>query len=359
MCGAGTTLIEACLMNRQALGIDIDPIAALISQVSVTPLDSRILNDYEEGLMAHLQRAIAAGDADSIDLPSKSEYPNWDIWFRPDVLQELILIRDTIRQHPANLRYKRFAFLCLSSIVRDVSNADPRDIFPERDQDQLVRPRQDTIAHLKKAFKRNRERILAFSSEVGAEERGQAIQGDASTIPLKDETVDLVFTSPPYAYAMDYARVHKLSTLLFVMTNRQLKQLRRRYIGTDRVSVRDRLGSFNGFEFARPQLESVYRKDQKWGMVLHRYFQGMHQVTRECFRILKPDRRLVYVIGNSTIKRTKFRTDQVLMGICEGVGFEIERTLERPYYAYRMSRRRNIQSNTIKADVFIVAHRPG
>jgi hypothetical protein len=157
---------------------------------------------------------------------------------------------------------------------------------------------------------------------------------------------------------MDYARVHQLSTLLFIMDNRALREHRRRYIGTDRVTRNGQLDSFDGFSFAEEQIHDVYAQDKKYGVILYQYFSDMHKVTLEAFRILKRGGHLIYVIGNSTVKRTEFRTDRVLTEICRGAGFEIERTLERPYYAYRMMRKRNVQSNTIKADIFIVARKP-
>jgi hypothetical protein len=38
MAGSGTTLVEARLMGRSAVGVEIDPVAALIAKVKATPL---------------------------------------------------------------------------------------------------------------------------------------------------------------------------------------------------------------------------------------------------------------------------------------------------------------------------------
>ena len=81
----------------------------------------------------------------------------------------------------------------------------------------------------------------------------------------------------------------------------------------------------------------------------------MYAITKECRRILKPNGYLIYVVGNSTVKKSTFHTNEIFRRICENVGFEIEKILERPYYVYRMSRKRNVQSNTVKSDFFIVA----
>ena len=358
MCGSGTTLIAACLQNRRAYGVDIDPIAALVSKVSITPIPEQALVDYARDLFGELRTRLDRDDADKVKLPSDEEYPNAEIWFREDVFRELLLIRDTILELGAPESLQHLALLCLSRIVKSVSNADPRDIFPERDQENLVREREDVWAHFRRAFHDNRTRVTDFSRRVNSEERGEVCHGDGRSINLPDGVTKLVFTSPPYAYAMDYARVHKLSTLLFLMSNEELREHRREYVGTDRVSVGTPLESFEGFEFAREEIESVHSQRRKLGVILYQYFSDMYRVTKECQRILQPRGYLVYVVGNSTVRRTTFHTDQVFAGMCERVGLKLVQRLERPYYAYRMARKRNVQSNTIKADVFLVAQKP-
>ena len=183
-------------------------------------------------------------------------------------------------------------------------------------------------------------------------------QGDARKMPIEDGMASLIFTSPPYSYAMDYARVHQLSTLLFVMSNKDFVDHRRTYIGTDRVSTKTALYTFTGIEFAHNELNKIYEKNRKLGVILYQYFFDMHKVTEDAFRVLKPGGHLIYVIGNSTISGTPFKADEVFKRICEEQGFVIDKVMERPYFAYRMARKRNIQSNTIKSDVFIIARKP-
>jgi DNA modification methylase len=358
MCGSGTTLIEAALQNRNCFGVDIDPIAALISKVSVTPVAESDFQDFEKSIMSEIKKRLHKGDSDKVEMPGKEDFPNLSLWFREDVFRELSVIRDTILESDLAEGVRDFGLLCLSMIIKPVSNADPRDIFPERDLKEPIRARKETFAEFQKAFHRNKMRVLEYSRAVcGSTKQSTVRHGDARKLELPDRRASLVFTSPPYAYAMDYARVHQLSTLLFIMSNKDLVEHRRKYIGTERISVNTSLSSFEGFQFAHQEIETVYTKDRKLGVILHQYFSDMHKVTQEAYRILKPGGSLIYVIGNSTIKGTAFRTDEVFIRICQEVGFEIKETLERPYYAYRMARKRNVQSNIIKSDIFLVAQK--
>lgn len=355
MCGSGTTLIESCLQHRRSYGIDIDPIALLTSKVSITPIDEISFLEYETRLIKEIRSRFSEGYLEQVEFPNNKDYPNLGLWFRDEVLRELLVIRDTILSLDSSEPLRDFAKLCLSVIVKIVSNADPRDIFPERDLKEPVRERRDVLAEFQRAFFDNRKRVSEFSRLVGNERLAEVVRGDARNIQLETNSADLVFTSPPYAYAMDYARVHQLSTLLFIMNNEEFGQHRRNYIGTDRVSVNTPLETFEGIEFAHAVLQQVYEQEKKLGVILYQYFSDMYKVTKESFRILKPGGQLVYVVGNSTVRGTPFRTDEVFIKLCEEQGFKIVKVLERPYFAYRMARKRNIQSNTIKADVFIIA----
>ena len=61
------------------------------------------------------------------------------------------------------------------------------------------------------------------------------IAGDARSLPLADNTVDLIVTSPPYANAIDYMRAHKFSLVWFGETVAELSKLRSTYIGSERT----------------------------------------------------------------------------------------------------------------------------
>jgi DNA modification methylase len=357
MVGAGTTLIEACLSNRKCCGIDIDPVACLISQVSINPVgEDGYLRKMNKVFMGKITDLINNTNLSTIPLPKESDFPNIKLWFIEDVAKELIIIRDVI-QGIEDDEYRNFLTLCLSAIVRKVSNADPRDIFPQRDKNKLIRERKDVLEELRIILEKNTRKLLSFSRDTDNEKRGVVIQGDARAIPLPDKSIDLVFTSPPYSYAMDYARIHQLSTFLFFMSNRHFKEYRRKYIGTDRVSAKFDLGDFEGFEFAEKEIKQIFKKDKKIGLVLYKYFEDMAKVTEEMYRVLRRDKYLIYVVGNSTIMKTNFRVVEVFCGLCENSGFKIEQILERPYFSYRMPRVRNIQSNTIKSDIFIIARK--
>lgn len=357
MCGSGTTLVESCLADKKCVGIEIDPTGHLIAKVATTPLNINTTRKYADRLITKIESGLKNNIHKQIPLPTEQEFPNALLWFREDVLREIIFIKELLDNSRLNEDYRNFFKLSLSSIIRDISNADPRDIFPERDKNLLLRERKNVILEFKKSLDRNLVYVEDFSRRLNGNHSCRVIHGDARQTDLKSNSIDFVFTSPPYAYAMDYARINQLNTLILFMNNKELKEHRKKYVGTDRVSssfLNDN-GDYAGFEFARKVIENVYSQNKRYGICLYKYFSDMHKITKEIYRVLKPSSYLVYVVGNSTINRTKFHTDKVFEGICKNVGFKVELTLERPYYAYRLARKRNSHSNTIKKDIFIIA----
>ena len=47
-CGCGTTIIESLIQGRKSMGIDINPVAILISKAKITPLEPNKLNETKE-----------------------------------------------------------------------------------------------------------------------------------------------------------------------------------------------------------------------------------------------------------------------------------------------------------------------
>jgi DNA methylase len=111
-CGSGTTLVEAALADIPAVGVDLHPLACLISKVKVTLL-SRSLTDAAEDA---LQRAPQTNN-----MPPA--IPALDHWFRQDVQRALAaLIRSIDAEPDPDVRDAlRVAF---SSIVVRVSNQE-------------------------------------------------------------------------------------------------------------------------------------------------------------------------------------------------------------------------------------------
>ena len=118
--GSGTTNVEALLSKRNSVGIDVDPFSRFIAKVKVTPLSEKALKASQKSLLESIL------NYDSTEV-SETDFPNFpyrDNWFNKEILLELTYLRNKIQQLMANDDIKDFFKVCLSSIIRSVSNAD-------------------------------------------------------------------------------------------------------------------------------------------------------------------------------------------------------------------------------------------
>ena len=91
-CGSGTTLVEGILAGHNVIGIDIDPLSALISKVKTTRVDVYELYKISSWLTNEIKKK------------KKGNYiPECETighWFTKDAINKLSIIRSLINQIP-------------------------------------------------------------------------------------------------------------------------------------------------------------------------------------------------------------------------------------------------------------------
>jgi len=138
MMGSGTTLVEARLLGRNAVGYDIDPLARLIARVK-----SRLVSDksIETACDQVVKRARADLDALRCGSPtarlrkraSPPDFPRRDFWFEARVSEELALLSYHISRVLASGAVRDFLWVAFSSLILSrTSVANARDIVHSR-----------------------------------------------------------------------------------------------------------------------------------------------------------------------------------------------------------------------------------
>jgi hypothetical protein len=155
---------------------------------------------------------------------------------------------------------------------------------------------------------------------------GKIIQGDARMIPLADNSVGGILTSPPYLSRYDYTKVVRPVEQLYYGTNYNKEgrsvQLRahhkayfRKWKGRPNpavVEVCDRLNESG--------------KKREAGAV-RSYFEDMEMVLAESMRVLQVGAPLVMVVAGALFAKEYVPSDIIIAEICSEMGFEIEEIL--------------------------------
>jgi DNA modification methylase len=336
MAGSGTVNVEALLSGRPSHAVDVDPFARLLARVKTTRLDERRLDRAYRALLDALAELEAGGDQARADaMAHVPQFPYRDTWFRGFILEELGMIRQAIScvavaaggAQPA--AYVDFFRICVSSIVREVSNADnncTRTVVRKRLNKRIV-PGMALRLFRKVAavnVDRMREFIELCPPNVPVHIPESA---DARDLPVPAGSVDLAVTSPPYINAVDYPRTHQLEMYLLDLTppGRPLAEAKRQHIGTEVVRAADyRHLHRYGHPPLDAQVAALYRTDPRRAYVVYRYFMDMERNLREVRRVLRSGARYVVVVGNNMIRGQEVPTHEYLMAVGERVGFGLE-----------------------------------
>ncbi len=348
MMGSGTTVVEALLAGRQAVGFDIDPLAILLTKVKVARLDSAEIDRVGRSILGRATEAVKNGDA----LASLAA-ARWDdktrqfvdYWFARETQIELAALVSEIGRIP-DAKLREFFQVVLSSIIITKSGGvslafDLAHTRPHRAKVVRTRTGDILLGHDLATSKSRRVKLLTktlrspleeFEKRLGRNLSGLLERtadghppdirlGDAQQLPLEDASVDLIVTSPPYiSNAIDYMRAHKFSLVWLGHSIEALGRKRREYIGGE-ATVDTEFVELPGA--AAQVVASLAQQDKKKGQVVHRYYSEMTRVLREMYRVLKPGSAAIVVVGTSMIRGIDTRVDLCLAEIGHAIGFDV------------------------------------
>ncbi len=321
--GSGTTNVEALLSKRNSVGIDVDPFSRFISKVKVTPLPERELKSAQKSLM----EAILNYDSSQVTESDLPNFPYRDNWFNTEILYELSYLRKQIQQLDTNGEIKDFYKVCLSSIIRSVSNADDnctRTVIRKK-LNKLVKP-SDALNRFAKTVLTKVPKMIAFSQNYPTDITVDFPEDmDARNIRYEDNFFDLAVTSPPYVNAVDYPRTHQLEMYWLGFAQDSLTALKKQNVGTESVSASNYKNRHEiGVPEADKVMANIFEADPRRAYIAFKYLDDMRKNLAEVYKVLRKDGRYIVVVGNNRIRGQLFENWKYLMPIAEEIGFEIE-----------------------------------
>lgn len=136
--------------------------------------------------------------------------------------------------------------------------------------------------------------------------------GDSRALPLEKESTDGIVTSPPYSIALDYVSndAHALKELGY-----NPSEIKEEFIG-------------------------VRGKGQT---KIDLYNEDMKKSLEEMFRVLKPKKYAVIVIGNATYMGKEIKTVEFIIDYAEKIGFKLVKNIDKIIFGlYNVMQKENI-----------------
>jgi hypothetical protein len=292
-CGSGTVLVEALILGRKPIGVDLNPLAVSLASCKSRPRTRSELDN----LLA--QARICAAFAESrrkAKSGATRRYSREDVTlFEPHVLLELDSLRaklETLNDAPVRTDLS----LVLSSLLVKVSRK-------RGDTSERTVTRRTPAGFVARLFVQKSEdlanRLAAFKTRLPTPlpQPASVAEDDATELrTLLPRKVDAIVTSPPYAATYDYVAHHAL---------------RLRWLGLNSAAFsRGELGSRSTYSKIKPREAA-----QKWSRELSLFF-------RSAARVLSVGSPLVLVMADSAVGSVALRADEIVARTARDCGFE-------------------------------------
>jgi len=294
-CGSGTTLLEACLLGIDAVGVDINPFSCLISKAKVNAIK---LNPKD------IETAAKRFETFVLNEQSSGQTSILDAFLHNDT-------RTSIYNQAE-----------VENVVKIVFSA-------AMERSGVRRPKD-----LKKAFKKEVNELVSqikvFQTlqkilSLPALGEVRVIEGDTRYLSqvLNGEKFDAVITSPPYITKVDYVEEHLKSMLKLKVTDKQYaERVRELTIGLERKNVpRERCPS----EFVKYLINAP----SKLRTTIEHYIVDILQCAREIKNVLKKDGKIAIAIGkNHRFENYVIPTADIVREIFEKCGYKLLDSIE-------------------------------
>lgn len=322
MSGSGTVLAVARANGHHAQGLDIDPLSVLLARVWTRTLHAEEVRECAHDVLSRARKIFKSSSSPSYPPGSDAETRAFiRYWFDDYSRRQLSALAMAIgRVRTETLRdalWCGFSRLIITkqagaSLAMDLSHSRPHRAFTRAP----VKPFTQFLAAV--------ERIIANCPQLGngnVGPRTSVAAGDARNLTIKDRSIDLVLTSPPYLNAIDYMRCSKFSLVWMGYNISPLREIRTRSVGTE---ARSEQAMQEGWIKALIKDLSLQPKlTPRYQALLATYAWDMDRAMSEVARVLYSHGRAVYVVGESTCQGTYIRNSVIVTRIGERHGLKL------------------------------------
>ena len=340
--GSATGPIQARLLGINGIGIDVDPVACLISRVSLASYDTQQLDDLLSKVNHELD--FIEAELPSIDMAQDLFSPgsifslkglegrippndSIEFWFAP-VQRAVLALLVAVSMRINDFRYRAIVELAISaSIIHKWPNTISLAMDIDHSRPHRVLRKNITVSSQTKVFRRVvgdivRDLKAINDSRHGSHPSWEIIEGDtkASLNGVAPNSIDYILTSPPYFNAIDYPRSHKFSQWWLWPDRTPLTKAS--YLGlmpglkdNEAVAECRSIASKHHLE-----IDALLDVSPAIHRSLCKYIVELNGVVTQFKRLLRKGGQATFVIGNNLIQGHTVPTSQILAAMLENAG---------------------------------------
>lgn len=341
--GSGTVLVEGMLRGLDVYGVDINPLAYLITKVKTNPIKI----DYLSGKIQELFNKI-----DDINFVyTRTFFPGIDKWFKYNIISDLSKIKCSIMREE-DIVVRRIFWISFCQIVREACNSQHSTFKLHIKKEEKIKNFEfNTISEFKKHVLNVKNSMNEFEgkladklikkNKVHYKNKVKVINGDSNSIisdnrRFKENSIDLIFTSPPYGdnhTTVTYGQYSILQLKWLDLKDidesidksiiEKLTEIDKRSLGGVYYSCNDI--EKNGVLDKSVTLRNIYNKlisegEKEKARKVASFYIDFNCTLSNCFRVLKNDRYAVFTVGNRRVNNEVIEFNKIIRELSDHVG---------------------------------------
>lgn len=338
--GSGTTALELQSLGIKCYSFEVNPLMYLIGKVKLeTDYDYKSAQ-YWFNDITNTRSRLNDADLNSV-FPTLYESEDRKKWNYDKVVGQAVKKLEIAIQTITEPIYKELFTIALASILLDVSNlyrngkclsykknwetieiseADVFSKFDEKVTKELFVDIKNSAKNRSAVSQKNKFLLFNADSRYAINEK------------VKNESVDLVITSPPYLNSRDYTDTYmlELKTLGFTKDNSQIKNLREHTFRShvqihwnDETMVENPL-----LKNTLKELNKAAASSELWNNsiidMVRLYFVDMEKIFKELYAKMKIGGKVYFNVSNSAYFNIEIKTLDICASIAEQVGFSVQ-----------------------------------
>lgn len=376
--GSGSVIIESMVSGvNNAIGLDLNPLAFLITKVRTTILSNTQLELIRLNFVSKLKNEFDKWKKDinsfedfvinqkGLDITEKigwgyntksiiddfknthdikfnfPDFTNIGFWFQPKAIFELQIIKNIINKSK-DKEIKDFLKITFSETIRKVSNTRNGEfkLFRKR-KDIILKTRINTLDNFLLILNRNINKIKEFKNILEkncSNSKVNLFNLDTRNLSkfskIEDNSLDLVITSPPYGDSkttVAYGQYSRLSLQWLDLENDNnfnITSLDKSLLGGIPYKDKSQWDSL-GSETLTGSLQIISNIDTFRADDVFSFYLDLDKCLYGINKKMKVGSYQYWIVGNRTVKNVNLKTDVIIAEMAKKYGLEYIYTINR------------------------------
>ncbi|MDP5885715.1 DNA methyltransferase [Streptococcus mutans] len=343
--GSGTTLVEGEKNNLYPIGIDINPLANLITKVKLQGVNKKYIKTANK----RIKKLLLNNNFHFY----KHDFYNIEKWYRKDFILIFSKIRCAIQKEKYR-NVRQYYWVCLINILKKYSNTRSSTFKLHIKEQSAITAMKDNIIT---DFLKSINTYFEYLPEYDRNKTVNLQIGKSEKIlsEIESDTVDLVITSPPYGDNSTTVTYGQYSMLpIYWIDRKDMENFDEKLIDNYSSIDSNSLGGSGKRNKQNYQshclaeyLESISQDKRK---KVENFIIDYLEVMAQMGRVLKKDKRIVLTLGDRRVDNKVVPLSSITQEYFENNGFELETSITRNIPIKRMPRRvSKVKDNSVES----------